>query len=162
MNRNTRRRNDRLLKEKRHDVYQEKGKLPEPTICPKCGVLFANGRWAWGTAPEKAHETLCPACRRIAENLPAGYIEIKGKFFDDHQDEILNLARNIEKQENGERPLERIMAITNGKDHTLVTTTGINIARRIGEALSRSYNGDFSFQYADGEKSIRVYWERTH
>ena len=46
------------------------------------------------------------------------------------------------------------MAITPESDHTLVTTTGVNIARRIGEAISRSYNGDFSFQYADGKRAF--------
>lgn len=153
-------RQDRLIKEKRHDAYRERGKWREPTLCPQCGALFTNGRWCWGKAPSDAHETLCPACRRILDNLPAGYIELKGEFFQDHYDEILNLTRNVEQQEKNERPLERIMAILNETDHTLVTTTGIHIARRIGEALSRSYNGDFSFQYADGEKSIRVSWQR--
>jgi hypothetical protein len=26
--------------------------------------------------------------------------------------------------------------------------------------LSRSYKGEYSFQYAEGDKSIRVYWNR--
>jgi len=41
-----------------------------------------------------------------------------------------------------------------------VTTTGIHVARRIGEALARAYKGDLSYQYAEGEKRIRVYWRR--
>lgn len=154
-------RQDRLLKEKRHDTYKERGKWPEPTLCKECGALFINGRWSWGKAPTEANGTICPACRRASDNLPAGYIELKGAFFQEHYDEILNLTRNIEQQEKNERPLERIMAIIDEKDHTLVTTTGIHIARRIGEALSRSYNGDLSFQYAEGEQNIRVYWQRT-
>jgi NMD protein affecting ribosome stability and mRNA decay len=154
-------RQNRLIKEKRHDAYQQRGKWREPTLCPECGALFTNGRWNWGKAPANANSTLCPACRRILDNLPAGYIQLKGEFFQNHYDEILNLTRNIEQQEKNERPLERIMAIADESDHTMVTTTGIHIARRIGEALSRSYNGDFSFQYADGEKSIRVSWQRT-
>lgn len=154
-------RQDRLLKEKRHDTYKERGKWPEPTLCKECGALFINGRWCWGKSPAEANGTICPACRRISDNLPAGYIELKGTFFQEHYDEILNLTRNIEQQEKNERPLERIMAIIDEKDHTLVTTTGIHIARRIGEALSRSYNGDLSFQYAEDEQNIRVYWQRT-
>ncbi len=160
MSKNRQGRQDRLLKEKRHDTYKERGKWPEPTLCKECGALFVNGRWSWGKPPTKANEVLCPACRRTSDNLPAGYIELKGAFFQEHYDEILNLTRNIEQQEKSEHPLERIMAIIDEKDHTLVTTTGIHIARRIGEALSRSYNGDLSFQYAEGEKSIRVYWQR--
>ncbi len=36
-------RQDRLIKEKRHDVYQEWGKIPESTLCTECGALFLNG-----------------------------------------------------------------------------------------------------------------------
>ena len=153
-------RKDRLIKEKRHDVYQTTDKWPEPTRCPECGALFVNGRWSWKETSEETYKTVCPACQRIADCYPAGYIEIKGEFFKEHRDEIFNLIHNIEKQEKDQHPLERIMSIADEKKHTLVTTTGIHIARRIGEALSRSYKGDFSFQYVQGEKIIRVYWQR--
>lgn len=161
MSKGMRKTNTKLIKEKRHDAYKETEKWPEPTLCTECGALFTSGRWSWDKPPKKANEILCPACRRIADKYPAGYVEIRGQFFQEHQEEILNLARNIEKQEKKERPLERIMAIADNKDHTLVTTTGIHLARRIGEALSRSYNGDFSFQYTEGDKEIRVYWQRV-
>ena len=55
---------------------------------------------------------------------------------------------------------ERIMAISTERASTCVTTTGLHLARRIGEALSRAYKGDFAFRYADAEQSIKVYWER--
>jgi hypothetical protein len=47
-------------------------------------------------------------------------------------------------------------------DHkqTVITTTGIHLARRIGEALSRAYNGSYSFNYLDGEDYIEVNWQR--
>ena len=154
------RRNDRLIKEKRKDTYLEKDSLPEPSICRKCNATFINGRWTWNKIDGKTNKTTCPACRRRADNYPAGFVELKGKFFNNHKEEIENLIRNTEKLEKGERPLERIMKMQSDKKLTLVTTTGIHIARRIGEALSRSYQGDFSFQYAEGDKIIRVFWER--
>jgi len=153
-------RKDRLLKERRHDTYQMSGKWPEPTLCPKCGAVFSGGRWTWLEAPQNANSTLCPACRRIGDKYPAGYVELKGPFFLAHRDEITNLIRNIENAEKAERPLERIMAMKRRRDTTLVTTTGIHIARRIGEALSRSYKGNLSVQYADGDRIVRVYWQR--
>ena len=153
-------RKDRLIKEKRHDTYQERDKWPEPTRCPNCGALFVQGRWSWAEAPAGANEVICPACRRIADHYPAGYIEIKGPFLVEHQTEILNLLRNVEKQEKDKHPLERIMAITTEGDHPLITTTGIHLARRLGEALAHAYKGELSFQYADGEESIRVSWQR--
>lgn len=153
-------RKDRLIKEKRHDAYHTSDKLPEPTVCNECGALFITGRWTWKEAPAGAHTTTCPACRRISQDYPAGIIELKGPFLRIHREEILNLIHNVELQEKGERPLERIMKIREHPELTTVTTTGVHLARRIGEALSRSYNGNFSFTYADGEKNIRVYWER--
>lgn len=153
-------RKDRLIKEKRHDVYLRNSKIPEPTQCGNCGALFINGHWTWNQASDKVHIGICPACQRIADNYPAGIIKISGNFFNEHREEILNLVFNIEKQEKGERALERIISTQEKRDHTLVTTTGIHIARRIGEALSRSYKGEFSFQYAEGDKTIRVHWQR--
>ncbi len=153
-------RQDKMIKEKRHDVYKSKEKWREPTLCKGCGALFVNGRWTWKETSEETHQATCPACRRIADRFPAGTIEIRGEFFAAHREEVVNLINNVEKQQKADRPLERIMEISNGKGKTLVTTTGVHLARRIGEALSRSYKGDFSFQYGDGEKTLRVYWER--
>lgn len=153
-------RKDRLIKEKRHDVYQERSKWPEPTRCTGCGALFVNGRWTWQEAPAKTYETICPACRRIADRYPAGYVEISGPFLAEHHAEILNLIANVEKQEKSEHPLERIIATTSERDHLLLTSTGHHLARRIGEALARAYKGELSFQYAEAEDSIRVYWQR--
>jgi NMD protein affecting ribosome stability and mRNA decay len=153
-------RQDKMIKEKRHDVYRDREKLPEPTLCTDCGALFTGGRWTWKETEAEANKATCPACRRIADRLPAGTIEMRGEFFDSNRDEIINLVRNIEKQQKGEHPLERIMEITDSRGRTVVTTTGIHVARRIGEALSRSYKGEFSFQYGDGEKTLRAFWAR--
>jgi len=154
-------RRDRLVKEKRHDAYQTSSKWPEPTICTDCGSLFQGGRWTWNSASVPANRIVCPACQRIADNYPAGYIEITGTFFPLRRNELLNLIRNEEQSEKNERPMERIISITESAEQTMVTTTGVHIARRIGEALARAYQGDFSFQYGDGEKIIRVYWHRV-
>lgn len=158
--RNTSRRKDRLIKDKRKDTYVDQTVLKEPALCNKCSAVYINGRWTWKTTDLVTTRTTCPACRRINDNYPAGFIEIKGKFFSQHASDILNLVYNIEKLEKSERPLERIIAISEENNKTIITTTGIHIARRIGEALSRSYQGNYNFQYADGEKSIRVFWAR--
>ncbi len=155
-------RQDRLIQEKRHDAYQYKEKLPEPTVCTKCRALFHSGRWTWDEAPAGAYITICPACQRIEDDFPAGHIEIQGAFFKEHREEAHNLIHNTEKQEKGEHPQERIMTIAAEEDHTLVTTTGIHLARRVGEALKHSYQGDLDFTYGDGEQSIRVVWRRDY
>jgi hypothetical protein len=153
-------RGDRLIQEKRHDAYQLRGKLPELTVCTQCRALLHGGRWTWDEAPAGAYLTICPACQRIADDFPAGHIEIQGNFIKEHREEMDNLIRNTEKQEKVEHPLERIMTIAVEEDLTLVTTTGIHLARRIGEALKHAYQGDLDLTYGAGEQSIRLTWRR--
>jgi hypothetical protein len=154
-------RKDRLLKQKNNDVYYEKSKNAESTICTKCRSLYLKGRWTWEKPVKDTHESTCPACRRIADNYPAGTIELSGSFFAEHHSEIMNLIHNTEQQEKQAHALERIMHTKSGHNQTTITTTGIHLARRIGEALSRSYKGNYSFQYLDAEKGIRVQWSRN-
>lgn len=154
------RRRDRLMQEKRHDAYEEWEKWPEPTVCTGCGALFVGGRWCWREAPAGAYTIVCPACQRIADNFPAGYVTVKGPFFGQHREELTNLIRNREKLEKGEHPMERIMTIVDEEEQILITTTGIHLARRIGEALHHAYQGDLDLVYGDAEKSIRITWRR--
>jgi len=151
-------RRDRLVKEKRHDTYRERKKRTEPTVCTVCRAVFVGGRWTWNEPPVDASTDVCPACMRIADDFPAGYVEFKGHFFQQRQDEIMNLVSNEEKLEKGEHPMERVMKIIPQQGQTLITTTGVHIARRLGEAVARAYQGDLTFNYGDNEKSIRVEW----
>ena len=153
-------RKDRLVAEQHKDVYREKEKFPESTQCKECGALFTGGRWTWKKTHEKVYVHICPACRRRADSFPAGIIEIRGNFFKEHKDEILNMIYNVEKAEKEEHPLERIMNITQNNHHVQVTTTGIHIARRIGEALAKSFNGENSFHFSNDDTLLRVIWER--
>ena len=52
-------RRDRLIRERIHDPYKTRLKLPEPTVCPQCGAVYHDGRWDWATRPEPAHEEVC-------------------------------------------------------------------------------------------------------
>lgn len=151
---------DRLVQERAHDSYHSRGKLPDPTVCAECGVVYLKGRWVWEAAPESASRSVCPACRRIADRFPAGHIEMKGDFFSSHRDEVLNLVRNIEGKEKATHPLERIMAIDEAPGSARVTTTGVHLARGIGAALASAYNGSISVHYLDGENCVRVSWTR--
>jgi hypothetical protein len=148
------------IEQERQDTYKNRGKLSEPTVCSGCGAVFLNGRWSWAAAPLGAHKAHCPACQRIADRVPAGRVGMGGAFLREHREEILSLVRNVEATEKKEHPLERIMAISDEGDQTVVTTTGIHLARRIGESLSHSYQGGLDFRYGDGEDSIRVTWSR--
>jgi NMD protein affecting ribosome stability and mRNA decay len=151
-------RSEHLLQEHVHDAYKLKGKLPEPTVCPQCGAVFHEGRWQWGKPPAGAHQETCPACHRIHDHYPAGFLTLQGEFFLAHRDEIMHLVHNREQHERAEHPLKRIMAIEEKDGTTLVTTTDIHLARGIGEALHHAYQGELKFHYNPEQNLLRVGW----
>lgn len=153
-------RNDRLIQERRHDAYRSRGKLPEPTRCPDCGATYRDGRWLWGSSEGPAHEERCPACHRIHDKYPAGYVVIAGEFSGTHRDEIVNLIRNVEAREKSQHALARVMACDESAEGLLVTTTDPHLARAIGDALAHAYHGELDYHYNDSDRLLRVHWTR--
>ena len=151
-------RHDRLLQEQVHDNYKAKGKLPEPSVCTQCGAVFHKGRWQWISSPAGAHAVTCPACHRMHDHFPAGFLTLKGSFIKDHRDEVMNLVHNEEKREQSEHPMKRIMAVDEIGADVLVTTTDIHLARSIGDALHRAYKGELEYHYNPEQNLLRVEW----
>lgn len=154
-------RRDRLLRERVHDTYKQRGQLKEPTRCPECGAVYRKGRWSWtAEAGDDATETLCSACHRSADNYPAGELVLEGGFTLEHKDEILNLVRRIEASENNLHPMNRIMAIHDSADRLLVTTTDVHLPRRIGKAIQSACKGELDIHFDESGHFTRINWRR--
>lgn len=151
---------DRPLFEQDIDAYKAKGKLAEPSACPECGAVFHQGRWQWMESPSNAHSETCPACHRIHDNYPAGFVTLEGSFFNHHREEIKRLIQHHAEHERAEHPLKRIMSIESKDDGVmLVTTTDTHLARGIGEAVHHAYQGELKIEHVSGENLVRVYWK---
>ncbi len=150
----------RMIRELEHDPYHSKRKLSEPTVCPDCGAVFHEGRWAWGEAPADANRASCPACQRVQDRVPAGFLTVRGSFLQAHREELMNLIRNVEEREKAEHPLKRIMGFEEQDDGLVVTFTDPHLARAAGEALEHAYEGELDFAYQEGEYLLRVFWKR--
>jgi len=144
--------------------YHEDRKFPEPTLCPRCSLVYRNGRWQKnGDSPEPekpVHSSHCPACRREIDRLPAGLLFLSGEYLDKHRDEIFNIARNQASAAASHRPLQRIMWIEENKDATEIATTNSHLALRIGKAIESACKGSLSIKHADDDQLVRVYWQR--
>lgn len=151
---------DRLIHEHRHDPYKSTHKPAEPTTCPGCGAVYHRGRWQWTESPKDANEARCPACARIHDHYPAGYVNLRGEFLQAHRQEILNLVRNVEERESAEHPLKRIMDISEEDGGLLITTTDLHLARSIGDEIHRAWQGELDYKYAEESNIIHVAWER--
>ncbi len=151
-------RHDRFVQEYQHDSYKMPGKLKEPTICKECGALFHKGRWTWGAKPAGAEKIVCPACLRIHDKYPKGFVTLKGSYKDQHRDQVMGLIRNTEAQEKREHPLARIMTIAEQPEGLVVSTTDTHLPRRIGEALKHSHHGELTVRYDKDEEFVRITW----
>lgn len=149
-----------IMDETVHDPFLDKEKLPEPTVCNGCKAVYHKGRWQWLSLPENAHQATCPACQRIQQKLPAGYVSIEGEFAQEHRDELLNMIHNLETREKTEHPLKRIMQTEYNPDGVLITTTDIHLAHGIGMALHHAYQGEIDTHFNDAEYLLRVRWRR--
>jgi NMD protein affecting ribosome stability and mRNA decay len=153
-------RRDRMIHEMEHDPYRSRVKPTEPAACPECGAVFHQGRWQWAQAAPNAHEVLCPACARIRDGVPAGYVTLRGTFLGEHAREILQLARNHEERARNEHPLQRIMDVEQEPTTIHITCTDQHLARGIGEAVRHAYAGELELQYTDEDQTVRVTWHR--
>lgn len=153
-------RHHRLVQKHRHDTNKANHKTSEPTVCPQCGAVFHEERWQWAPRPAKAREEVCPACHRIHDEFPAGFVSIGGPFFVEHREDLLHLVWNDEARAKAEHPLERIIQTVEQENGILITTTETHLAWRIGESLQHIYDGKLEFHYNEQENLLRVAWER--
>lgn len=156
--------NDMLYKDSRTDPYAARLKVQGESVCTACGAHYNNGRWQWeptsASSKGALQTTTCPACQRIANNAPAGFVSIDKEFFAKHRQEVINLVQRVEAEEKSQHPMERLIAIQDGSDAALATTTGVHLANRIAHALTASFKGKAEFQYDDAKTRLDVYWLR--
>jgi NMD protein affecting ribosome stability and mRNA decay len=155
-----RQRRDRLIRELGHDPYHSKRKIKGPAVCSDCGALYVAGRWTWEKAPADARDTVCPACHRIRDKVPAAFLTLRGDFLNSHRVEIMNLINNYQEHERTEHPLKRIMGREEQADGFVFTFTDAHLARGIGGALYNAYEGKVDYQYSKEDIMLRVIWTR--
>lgn len=155
-------RREQLMTAVRDDSYRESAKAPGTMACPDCGATYHKGRWSWDAPPANTKSHRCPACQRIRDGVPAGYITLKrGAFLDAHRAEVLAVVHACETREKAEHPLQRIIAIAEAADGVQVTTTDGHLARGIVEALHEAFKGTMAVDYAKEENLVRAMWERN-
>ena len=147
------------------DPYQTRKSYKEPTICPRCGLVYRHRRWQRipnfeQKSAKERHK--CPACRKEEDHYVMGIVRITGNFFAHRREEIVNMLRNEEKKEVDHNPLDRIMDISEDKDGVTVETTSENLAVHLGRMLYNSYGGSVEYKFSDEQKLARVFWHREN
>ena len=153
------------LKPHLEDPYLTRKSYKEPTICPRCGLVYKHRRWQ--KVPDfKAKSAVerhkCPACRKEEDHYVMGVVSLSGGFLEQRRDEILNMLRNEEKKTLLHNPLDRIMDIVDEKSGMKVETTSENLAIHLGRMLYHAYGGDVEYRFSDEQKLVRVFWHREN
>jgi hypothetical protein len=153
-------RREQVMKPLTDDSYRTDSKLPDPTRCPKCGAVYLKGRWTWKTAPADAELHRCPACQRIHDHFPAGYVTLKGKFDPEFRVQALNLVKARETRAMSEHPMQRIIAVEDIPGGIRVTTTSGHLAHGIAHALHEAFHGSLDLRYSKDEHLVRATWRK--
>lgn len=154
-------RHEERLQPAREDGYHDDFKHADPAACPRCRATYLRGRWTWAQAPADCVRRLCPACQRIEDNFPAGYVTIRGEFLAAHRDEVLKLVAARAERARLSHPLQRIIGMQEvERGGVLVTTTDAHLARGIGVALRDAFKGQLGIRFSRDENLVRATWSR--
>lgn len=144
------------------DVYKENGGVKGGGYCG-CGAVFSNKRWRHGEQggwQEGGQVLVCPACRRIADQNPAGIVSLSGSYFNAHKTLIDNQINNMTQEAVSKNPLGRIMDTSSGKDGVTIKTTDAKLAEKIGRDIFKSHAGELNIAWSDADSPVRVSWSR--
>ncbi len=142
----------------------------EPAVCKICGDVYADRRWSKPDAERAskkhphfrpAKRIICPACKRVRDGVPSGYLHLEGEFLSDHRDEIERLIHNEADRASEDNPLARIMKWERDDKRrlTLMTTTE-HLAQRLGRAVKNAFKGKVRYDFSHENKLAHVWWRR--
>lgn len=161
-----------------HRVDHEAGRhrppraASEPARCGTCGATYRRRRWYPADAAGAADAAdaavatpmavvTCPACARIAQHMPSGFLYLDGAFAAAHRDEIEHLLRAEAARAAEDNPTARIVDWTRDPRHVaVITTTTEHLAQRLGHALAKAFHGDVRYDFSHENKLARVHWRR--
>ena len=149
------------------DPYLPEGHYRDGTVCTQCGAVYQNQHWTLDprkrdtlVAAGTPHQIVCPGCTKVNERNPSGVVTLRGDYWADHREDILNLIHNEEARGVHTNPLERIIEIREEEGCLVIETTNEKLAQRIGRSVGNAHKGHVQYKWPDGDRLVRVEWER--
>ncbi len=150
-----------------HDPYNPDGHFPDGSHCGSCGAVVYNQHWVMDDDirqqledEDRLTDVTCPGCRKVDVRDPGGIVTVKGSFWQEHKEEVLNLIHNEEQRALGRNPLEKIINMVEKDGELTITTTNEKLAQQFGRTLNKAFNGEVDYKFGDGNKFARVTWQR--
>lgn len=137
---------------------------PEPALCTGCGAVYLRKTWrrseprGLGAFLQGAERVSCPACLQVGEGRAYGRVLLRGKWLEEHEEEVRRRIAAVEARARHTQPERRLVAIARRGDSLEVTTTSQKLAHRVARELEKAFGGETSFAWADRDGSLRAIW----
>jgi hypothetical protein len=134
----------------------------EPTLCGRCGVVFAHKVWRRPRALTlgvwmRAARSLCPACQQVAQGQYFGRIVITGLDASE-EGPVRRRIKNVADRAGFTQPERRIVSITRDGGTLEVKTTSQKLAHRIVHELAKAFGGRPRFAWSTGDGRLFATW----
>lgn len=136
----------------------------EPTICERCGAIFARQTWrrdhkANHALLSRAVWAVCPACKQVRTVEYFGRVLIRGAYAAANETEIRRRIDNVVERADFTQPQRKLVSVERSGDEIEVLTTSQKLAHRIVHELKKTFRGRASYQWSD-EGSLFAVWQR--
>jgi hypothetical protein len=141
------------------------GRLPEPSVCDRCGAVYARRSWRVDRVLssellERVSWTVCPACAQHRSGVAYGRLVMSGTFVAEHEEEIRRRIANVEKRARCTQPERRVLSVDHEGDALVVLTTSQKLAHRIASELKKTFGGRVRFAWATRDGALNATWTR--
>lgn len=139
-------------------------RLPEPTLCERCGAVFQRRTWRTDRAPSaallaRARWRVCPACKQQAADEWYGRVRLRGAFVAAHEAELRRRIANVAGRARATQPERRLVSVERSGRDLEVLTTSQKLAHRIVHELRKAFRGTASYRWTD-DRTLDAVWER--
>ena len=139
---------------------------PGPTVCHRCGAVFARKTWRRDRRVslaflEGATWQVCPACKQAGGAEGFGKVVLRGAYLAANEDAIRRRIQNVADRAEFTQPQHRVASVTRERDTLEVLTTSQKLAHRIARELKKAFHGRTSYSWSDRDGTLFATWERA-
>lgn len=140
------------------------GRLPEPSVCERCGAVFARRTWRLGrrlsgALLDRARWTKCPACKQAGSGEYRGRVVVRGAIAAEQETAIRRRVANVDALARMMQPERRVVSAERDGAVFEVLTTSQKLAHRIARELKKAFGGRVAYKWSD-DGSLFAVWRR--
>jgi len=154
-------------KEKRFAFDEGSKHMKENLVDPKADLIYQEKHWEpldklRPDLVDNFQEGASPLSKMLEGDVCEGVLHIKGNFFMQHQEEILNAIRHSDDMARERDALNRVMKIIRmNEDDIAIFTTKNQLAVTIGKKLDSAFKGGkLDIHWSKGDRDVEVTWHK--